>query len=213
MLIAELLGVPQQDDFAVIFIQEIERFVEALFHLATNGCGGGGELVVLNLGGHIEGGLIAEARGLEPLLAVDVAALGVIAAMQVDDAVLSELPEPHMERQVGLRQVADEAIIRFQEHILNHIAGIDPPGQATIHTQFDHPPQPVAMPFQEFVHRLGVACSRLLQQILCVVRFRPHGVRIPTSILVLNPFPVELRFVALLELVLFTGKSGATQTY
>ena len=150
--------------------------MEPLFHLATQCRGGGGQLVVLNLGGEIEGRLVAEAGGLEALLAINVAALGVVAAVQVDDPVLGQLPEPDMKREVGLREVSHQALASFEEHVLHHIAGIDPPGEPPIHPHLDHPPQAMAVPLQEVVDGLRVTGSGLLEQVLGVVKFWPHGV-------------------------------------
>jgi hypothetical protein len=79
-----------------------------------------------------------------------------------------------MEREIGPGQIIGHAPAGFQEHILHHITGIDPPGHAAVHAHLDHPPQAETMPLEQFVDCFRIAGPGLLQKIKRVVGFRPH---------------------------------------
>ena len=56
-----------------------------------------------------------------------------------------------MERHHGVAKIIVEPLIRFQEDILNDVAGINPPRQDRVETQIDDPPQGFAKFRQELI--------------------------------------------------------------
>ena len=144
----------------------------------------GGQLGVLQLGRQPHVAVVAGAglAGLEGLLPVD-APLGghPVTAVHVDDAVAGQLPQPEVERHVPVRQEPVQPLVRLQQHVLHHVAGV----HAALHLAVQpHPHQP----FQAaavLVHqgvagvvplRAGVPL-RVGQQALGLVGVGPHGGR------------------------------------
>ena len=51
-------------------------------------------------------------------------------AMGVDHAVAGQVPQPELKRHAGRFEVVGQPAVRFDQHILHDIAGVDPPLQA-----------------------------------------------------------------------------------
>lgn len=100
--------------------------------------------------------------------------------MGIDHLVLSNLPEPEMKRQGRVAQVFAQPLAGSQKHVLNNVAGIDPPAQHLVQPQSNHPPKGRAVTLPEFVDGRGVGLLNLLQEPLCFIGIWPH-LSIPVS--------------------------------
>jgi hypothetical protein len=59
------------------------------------------------------------------------------------------LPQPRVERQWPVADVAAQAAVGLDEDLLDHVGRVDAGGQARIQAERDRPPQPVAVPLQQ----------------------------------------------------------------
>ena len=101
-------------------------------------------------------------------------------AVGIDHVVMSDLPQPEVKRQGRVTQVFTQPLAGSQEHVLDDVAGIDPPAQRLVQPQSDHPPEGRAVTLPEFVRGGRVGLLNLLQEPL---RFQSH---LATSV---NPCP------------------------
>ena len=95
-------------------------------------------------------------------------------AVGIDHVVMSDLPQPEVKRQGRVTQVFTQPLAGSQEHVLDDVAGIDPPAQRLVQPQSDHPPEGRAVTLPEFVRGGRVGLLNLLQKPLGFNRIWPH---------------------------------------
>ena len=71
-----------------------------------------------------------------------------------------------MKRHHGIVEIALEPTVGLDHDILHNIAGINAALHSPIHPQIDHPPQRLAVPFQQPVKSLGIALASLIEQLM-----------------------------------------------
>ncbi len=79
-----------------------------------------------------------------------------------------------MKWQGRVAQVFAQPLAGSQEHVLNNVAGIDPPAQRLVQPQSNHPPEGRAVTLPEFVRGRGVGLLNLLQEPFRIIRIWPH---------------------------------------
>ena len=109
------------------------------------------------------------------MLAIHAPALSqAVPAMGVDDAILGQVPQPHVERHVRRLQVLFEPLIRFDHDILNDVRRIDATGEYRIEPQVNHPPQRFAEFAEEAIHGPGFTLSGLFEHFIGDFAVWPH---------------------------------------
>ena len=83
-----------------------------------------------------------------------------------DQAVPGDLPEPGVERQRPLAEVVGEPRGGLGQGLLHQVGGVDAGGQAAVEADGDHPPQAVAVAFEQELARLGLAAAGAVEQFL-----------------------------------------------
>ena len=73
----------------------------------------------------------------------------------------------------GSSKVILQPPIRLDHDLLHDITGVHPLLNASIESQFDHPPERLAMPIQQLTGRLGVARLGIVDQFLSLFALRP----------------------------------------
>ena len=93
----------------------------------------------------------------ERLFSIDATPGGtMVTAMRDDNPILGDMPQPKMKRHRRIGQIVLQATVRFDQHVLNHIADVDALTDFRIEPHLDHSPEGVAMSVQEFVDRIAV---------------------------------------------------------
>ena len=95
--------------------------------------------------------------------------------MGVDDAVLCQMPEPEVKRHIRRLQIVREALIGFDQHILNDIGRIDAASNRRVEPQIDDPPKWFAELTQEFVDGTRIAVAGIIEQTIGFFAVGPHG--------------------------------------
>jgi hypothetical protein len=85
-------------------------------------------------------------------------------AMELEQPLPGELPEPWVERQRPLAKVAGKSPGGVGEGLLHDIRGVDSGGQAVIEVDGDHLPQSTAVSSQQPLARVVVALCGCLEQ-------------------------------------------------
>ena len=122
-----------QHDVAVIFLELLESDQEPLFQFAANRCRRRSQFAGGKLPGQVEGRAVTELRCAERLLAVKAAPLGsTMPPMQIDHAIPGQVTQPEMKWHPGIGKVFLQSLVRLEQDILHHIAGINAPGDFSI---------------------------------------------------------------------------------
>ena len=95
--------------------------------------------------------------------------------MRVNDAILGDVPQPEMERHLGVLEIVGQSPVGFNENILDHVTDVDTPHQFLIHSQLYHSAKGIAMPLHQLIDGIRVAFGGMVQEFLCLFRFGPHG--------------------------------------
>ena len=107
--------VPHQHDLAVVFREPIDRGRELALQFVLDRLGGRRAFRVDERSDERDARFVGPGGAGRRLLAIDAATLGqAMPAMRVDDAVLSEVPEPEMERHVRVLEIFDEPQVGFE---------------------------------------------------------------------------------------------------
>lgn len=118
---------PQEDDFAVIFIELGERGLKPNCQLSAERRSRGSQAWIFELRGQVERRLIKIRPGRQRTLAIQASALSLpVPAMLIDDVVTRNLAEPEVERKDRVLQILRKPLVRLEQHFLNDVAGINP---------------------------------------------------------------------------------------
>ena len=169
LAVGELLEVAEQDDLAVSIVKIVEGRTETVLQLSPQRLGRGGERGSRSWAARSSEDWSANAS--EPRipcqgpLAIQAPLAGpAVPAVGIDHLVASDLPQPEVKRQRRVPQVFTQPLAGLQEHVLDDVAGIDPPAQRLVQPQPDHPPEGRAVAFPEFVRGGRVGLLNLLQE-------------------------------------------------
>jgi hypothetical protein len=77
--------------------------------------------------------------------------------VQDDQPLPRQEPQPEERRHRRRGEVLGLPPVDVEERLLEHVRGVDPPLEAAVHPEPDHPPQPAAVPAEELDERPGVA--------------------------------------------------------
>jgi hypothetical protein len=108
------------------------------------------------------------------LFAGDVTLPGRVPAVELDQPFPRELPQPGVERQRPVPQVAVELAGRVGQRLLDHVGRVHARRQPAVEPQGDHAAEPVAVPGEQAVAGRGIAGGRPVEQFVGV-RGRGHG--------------------------------------
>jgi hypothetical protein len=174
-LVAQLFEVAHEDDFAVVVVELLQGGVQAALELFLDRRRGRGPLVVHELPRQLHGGAIHPAGPGQGLLAMDAALLRlVMPAVGVDNVVLGDMPQPEVKRHGRVLEVLLQTAARFEEHVLNDVAGIEALDDGGVEAEVDEPAHRLAVPRQQLIDGGNVAVARLVEQHLSIVGGGPH---------------------------------------
>ena len=121
--VRQMLLMPHENDLAVVFGEVLQSGHEPRLQFATDRCCCWREFVITQLSCQIERRLLGVIR-IEPLLAIDTAALGrAVPAMHVDQSVFGELPQPQVKRHGWIIDVITHSLARFEQDVLHDVTG------------------------------------------------------------------------------------------
>jgi hypothetical protein len=126
------------------------------------------------MGRQIHGGLVRKTGEGERPLAIDGPPLSVMPAMEIDHPILGQLPEPEMEGNPGILQILPQPFGGFEQHVLNNITRINPPGNLLVESQADQLRQRSAVMFEQFIDSPIASGFGGFEQLLGVMLFGPH---------------------------------------
>ena len=75
---------------------------------------------------------------------------------QRGEPLVGQKTHPEKKRHVGLAEVVRQPPRRLQMHVLQDVGGIDAPFEPRIHSQLDHPPQPLGVAHEQLPHDGGI---------------------------------------------------------
>ena len=177
LLVRQLFVMPHDDDLAVLFAQVGQRLLHAAGQLLLRGGGGRSQLGIAQLGRQFDAGLLFAHR-CRRLFPID-AAFGrtPMPPVGVDDAILGDLPQPQVERHGRIVQVVPQAAVRLDQHVLHHVAHVDPGPDPLVQPHPHHPLHGAAMAVQQLVHRAASPCLAPFRS-SCVLSVSGHMVGI-----------------------------------
>ena len=109
--------------------------------------------------------MLAVARADQRHLPVEASARGdAVPAVGVDQPVAGHVPQPEPKRHDRIGKVVGEPPISLDHHVLNDVAGIDPPLDDPVHTEIDHPPDRRAVAFEKPVYGVRVAVANAIKE-------------------------------------------------
>jgi enediyne biosynthesis protein E4 len=167
---------PHEDDFPIVLAELIERVVQPALQFLMN-CGRRRRLVAVDeLGDELHRRLVRPGRRLNALFPVDAAPLRfAMPAMRVDDPILSQVPQPKMERHRRVLQIFGQPLVCFEQNILNDVAGIDATGEHRIEPEVNNLPQRLAEFAKQPINGRRIAGLRLVDQPAGFLIVRPHA--------------------------------------
>lgn len=112
--------------------------------------------------------------------------------MSVNDAVLSNLPKPQVERHDRVVQISLQPSVRLDQHILHDITDINSTLDFLIEPHTNQLPQRVAMLIHQLVHCGLVAFLCLNEQRFRLVGCWPHGRIIAETLLCCYQLPITI---------------------
>ncbi len=92
-------------------------------------------------------------------------------AVNIDEPLLCDRPQPDHEGLLGLFDQVAQAISSIEERLLHDVARVDPAPEAAVHAEGDHPPQSCAIELEELRESVLVALANLFEPTLFVRRF------------------------------------------
>lgn len=95
--------------------------------------------------------------------------------MGIDDSILSDLPNPKVERYRRVIDVIHESTIGFDQHVLDDVAHVEPLHNSLIESDCDHPTQGVTVTAEEFLDRVLLSLADIHKKFGCGIAVRPNG--------------------------------------
>ncbi len=177
--VGKLFEVPHQQDLAVILDQVFDRFVKPQLQFPSDRSGGRCQFGIGQPCHQVQGALVRVSPGRQGSLTIDAASLGLpVAAVHIDQAVAGKLSQPQMKGKSGLGKIFAESVRSFQQHILDHIAGVDTATDRPVHTMMNQFSQRITMAVHQSLDGILVAVSRRGKQFPGTFRVGPDTLRI-----------------------------------
>ena len=174
LAVRQVFLMPHEDDLAVVFGEVLQSGHESRLQFATDRGRRWREFVITQLPRQIERRLVRVIR-IEPLLAIDAAALGrPVPTMHVDQPVLCELPQPQVKRHGRVFDVITHPLARFEQDVLHNIAGVDARGNSPIQSHIHHFAKGFTVAVHEVIDCGRLAVPRCGEQLSRLFRIRPH---------------------------------------
>jgi hypothetical protein len=145
-----LLEVAEHQHLAVERVHGVQDILEPGPHLGPHGGEAGRRQPAEQEVGKREAIGLGQRPGLERDLAPGLAHLGPeMLAVQRRKPLAGEVPEPEERRHPGVGEVLGLPLVDVEERLLEDVRGIDPPLEAPVQPQSDHPTQPVVVLAEE----------------------------------------------------------------
>jgi hypothetical protein len=172
--VVQLFEVAEGQDFAVDRVHGVERVLDLDLDLGPDRGPAGRRQSAEEPGGQRSGVGRRERAVVERDLAIRVAALHPeMEAVQRLEPLHGQETQPEKRRHSRIGRVLRQAARSIQERLLEHVLGIDPPLQAAVEPQPNHPAEPFAVPGEELPERMMISCVDAARQDVvgvCVVR-------------------------------------------
>jgi hypothetical protein len=167
---------PHQDNIAIVVVQFGESVVEPSLQFLMDRGRCRGFFAVHELRDELNARLIRPGRALNRLLAVDASPLCfAMPAMGVDDPILGQVPKPKVKRHGRILQIFRQPLIRFEQNVLDNVAGIDPPSQHWIEPKVDDLSERFAKFAKQAIDGRRLAVFGVAKQSFGFIVVRPHG--------------------------------------
>ncbi len=174
--VRQLLEMPHLQDLSIILTQLLDRLNKPQLHFPSNRRSCRSQLHVGQPSDQVQRTLVRVGSRHQRSFAIDTAALSPpVPPVHVDQSISSQLPEPQVEGQGGLVEVLGQSARRFEQHILNDIAGIHTTSDCAVHAMVDEFPERVAVPIHQAVDRLGISIACRREQFAGAIRIGPDA--------------------------------------
>ena len=150
-----------QQDLAVILDQILDRFVKPQLQFPADRSGCRCQFGIGQPCCQVQGALVGVSPGRQGSFTVDAASLGLpVPAVHVDQAIAGKLSQPQVKGKSGLVEIFAKSVRSFQQHVLDHVAGIDTTTDRPVHAMIDQFPQRITMAIHQSLDGILVAASR-----------------------------------------------------